>query len=153
MSYTYGIIDRSGVAPFAGAWIETYWFPSSQAVNAVAPFAGAWIETYAQISGVTTVKSLPSRERGLKPRILLSRQPPVDVAPFAGAWIETADVYETIKANTVAPFAGAWIETSDTPGATSHPCVAPFAGAWIETWKNARENWPHSCRSLRGSVD
>ena len=33
------------VAPFAGAWIETYQFDSGLVYDMVAPFAGAWIET------------------------------------------------------------------------------------------------------------
>ena len=36
------------------------------AKKGVAPFAGAWIETYDQRCMQNIVKSLPSRERGLK---------------------------------------------------------------------------------------
>ena len=53
------------VAPFAGAWIEITinW---GATVN-VAPFAGAWIEILKIIKQFPLrIKSLPSRERGLK---------------------------------------------------------------------------------------
>ena len=33
------------VAPYAGAWIETYAYTVDMARNEVAPYAGAWIET------------------------------------------------------------------------------------------------------------
>ena len=33
------------VAPYAGAWIETYNLLIIPSVSAVAPYAGAWIET------------------------------------------------------------------------------------------------------------
>ena len=55
------------VAPFAGAWIETFQYLFVPPVNEVAPFAGAWIETMAVIGHECSVY----------------------VAPFAGAWIET----------------------------------------------------------------
>ena len=53
------------VAPFAGAWIETFQDRAKELGVNVAPFAGAWIET------------------------LHSRKCHRIVAPFAGAWIET----------------------------------------------------------------
>ena len=55
----------------------------------VAPFAGAWIETARGACITTCTRSLPSRERGLKPPEAVHRRPGADVAPFAGAWIET----------------------------------------------------------------
>ena len=54
----------------------------------VAPFAGAWIEITLMKSGKSCIKSLPSRERGLKCSISLDLQDRGLVAPFAGAWIE-----------------------------------------------------------------
>jgi len=56
------------VAPFTGAWIETYQFTKSLQYGIVAPFTGAWIET------VVYALFIPF---------------PVGVAPFTGAWIET----------------------------------------------------------------
>src|SRR5690554_5454145 len=54
----------------------------------VAPFAGAWIETVADKSLFRYPKSRPSRARGLK-LASLPRVEGVAIAPFAGAWIET----------------------------------------------------------------
>ena len=56
------------------------------------------------------IKSLPSRERGLKSiqvNILLQA---IHVAPLAGAWIEIFQKGQTFSACPVAPLAGAWIE-------------------------------------------
>ena len=58
----------TGVAPRAGAWIETGPCPGSRASNEVAPRAGAWIETL------------------IEPNCMKS----CEVAPRAGAWIETS---------------------------------------------------------------
>ena len=56
------------VAPFTGAWIETYVRYAYSSVVFVAPFTGAWIETpICSISISHFWTSLPSRERGLKP--------------------------------------------------------------------------------------
>ena len=97
----------------------------------VAPFAGAWIETRHVYRHRKEVKSLPSRERGLKRKNGKQNKQAEQVAPFAGAWIETLEVKETYDYQDVAPFAGAWIETVEP----EHP--TPAAGS----------------RSLRGSVD
>jgi len=56
-----------GVAPYAGAWIETPGVRPYGAQCSVAPYAGAWIETLND--GNFIVNS--------------------EVAPYAGAWIET----------------------------------------------------------------
>ena len=55
-----------GVAPFAGAWIEIFIQPLVDFSGTVAPFAGAWIEISNNINASIRIKSLPSRERGLK---------------------------------------------------------------------------------------
>ena len=60
---------RRGVAPLAGAWIETSVITNQPGRYNVAPLAGAWIETF--VSGMF-VLSMP-------------------VAPLAGAWIETVN--------------------------------------------------------------
>ena len=78
----------TGVAPFAGAWIEIRSDSSICCDVVVAPFAGAWIE-------ITTIVSIFS--------III-------VAPFAGAWIEIAFALSMVTHYKVAPFAGAWIE-------------------------------------------
>ena len=58
----------------------------------VAPFAGAWIETPAIRVRSRQKQSLPSRERGLKHTVLDHLSNGLTVAPFAGAWIETLDL-------------------------------------------------------------
>ena len=37
--------DRFDVAPYVGAWIETWSWPAGQHARNVAPYVGAWIET------------------------------------------------------------------------------------------------------------
>ena len=54
------------VAPFAGAWIEIYVCNRFSKTREVAPFAGAWIEILKRLEMIRMIKSLPSRERGLK---------------------------------------------------------------------------------------
>ena len=101
-------------------------------------------------------KSLPSRERGLKLRIVCRLISSKCVAPFAGAWIEIPDgrlqrpellrslpsrerglksiwnISQNYTLLSVAPFAGAWIEIAENHRAGNLWNVAPFAGAWIE---------------------
>ena len=57
------------------------------------------------------VKSLPSRERGLKLDNLQQSLEHIYVAPLAGAWIETLKSLIIFCIFVVAPLAGAWIET------------------------------------------
>ena len=54
------------VAPFAGAWIEISGGILALIIIFVAPFAGAWIEIIQYDTNCIMVRSLPSRERGLK---------------------------------------------------------------------------------------
>ena len=75
--------------------------------------------------------SLPSRERGLKFKVIEFAILFYSVAPFAGAWIEIQVLLPVLCTLRVAPFAGAWIEIK-TIGAA----------------KPKKER-----RSLRGSVD
>mgnify|MGYP006912199175 CR=1 FL=1 len=63
----FGGKTGAGVAPPAGAWIETLMDIKRANLLQVAPPAGAWIETY----------------------FLSPFAPPLTVAPPAGAWIET----------------------------------------------------------------
>jgi len=79
-----------GVAPRAGAWIETGQKSSRVQSCVVAPRAGAWIETghpFEQEKGYTA--SHPVRVRGLKHHISYRHWQNEPVAPRAGAWIET----------------------------------------------------------------
>ncbi len=54
------------VAPLAGAWIEIQILCKMSMYKLVAPLAGAWIEIAKYTDHISIVKSLPSRERGLK---------------------------------------------------------------------------------------
>ena len=119
--------------------------------------------------------SLPSRERGLKCRLILRLTKPGGVAPFTGAWIEIKTVSKRWGMRGVAPFTGAWIEMAEDqcgryPGGVapftgawieicrlipSPPsiCVAPFTGAWIEIVMKQKHITQAESRSLHGSVD
>ena len=101
-------------------------------IIAVAPLAGAWIEIVRSGNSTNCVKSLLSRERGLKLLFLLSECLPALVAPLAGAWIEIVCVPVRHAATPVAPLAGAWIEIEDLRLRQLPAPVAPLAGAWIE---------------------
>ena len=62
-----GTLERSIVAPLAGAWIEIPLLSCGGIYIWVAPLAGAWIEI--ATAGALSMGgglSLPSRERGLK---------------------------------------------------------------------------------------
>ena len=78
-----------GVAPHAGAWIETLSALNPCNTTKVAPHAGAWIETLQDLATWRSASgSLPMRERGLK--LADAGGQDIDcVAPHAGAWIET----------------------------------------------------------------
>ena len=80
----------TGVAPRAGAWIETTVATTGGGLIEVAPRAGAWIETFIEDYGTARELSRPARARGLKRKILPS-EAYCEVAPRAGAWIETSD--------------------------------------------------------------
>ena len=54
------------VAPFTGAWIEILLSDAADMNERVAPFTGAWIEIVSREPTYRTLRSLPSRERGLK---------------------------------------------------------------------------------------
>ena len=56
----------AGVAPRAGAWIETAPKKPLSVTTMVAPRAGAWIETLGVQKADTNYESHPVRVRGLK---------------------------------------------------------------------------------------
>ena len=58
--------EFGGVAPLAGAWIETSFGAAVQTSHRVAPLAGAWIETPSTAASRPRWMSRPSRARGLK---------------------------------------------------------------------------------------
>ena len=99
------------VAPYAGAWIETFKWSSHWRLGQVAPYAGAWIETTQGAKEAWEAPSPPTRGRGLKLQGTLGLPGLYLVAPYAGAWIETLMRIRSAETVYVAPYAGAWIET------------------------------------------
>ena len=77
------------VAPYVGAWIETYYLLLLQQHFKVAPYVGAWIETQNCSSACYPQGSHPTWVRGLKPNTSTRKSLLSCVAPYVGAWIET----------------------------------------------------------------
>ena len=99
----------------------------------VAPYVGAWIETYCVLLVHCPNPSLPTWERGLKPGLITRLASMSNVAPYVGAWIETTFNSFCSQKLFVAPYVGAWIETTDGLYYEAYTIVAPYVGAWIET--------------------
>ena len=77
----------------------------------VAPYVGAWIETFPTVGTRLAVGSHPTWVRGLKLKLLECNSHIVCVAPYVGAWIETSGIGVWLFGTSVAPYVGAWIET------------------------------------------
>ena len=93
---------------------------------------------------IASVRSRPTRARGLKQKNGGNDWYASHVAPHAGAWIETNGYRSAQTPSEVAPHAGAWIETRFSSIHARVMSVAPHAGAWIETTKVAAiPIWPH----------
>jgi len=71
-----------GVAPRAGAWVETFLTTNGSSLISVAPRAGAWVET-GEIMRWThrPYSSHPVRVRGLKPIMLVYIMPIIGSHP------------------------------------------------------------------------
>ena len=54
------------VAPYVGAWIETFHGEDLEPEAVVAPYVGAWIETLLSIVSWMDLESHPTWVRGLK---------------------------------------------------------------------------------------
>ena len=111
------------------------------AASEVAPYGGAWIETYLIAANRPHVLSLPMGERGLKLASSKGNAGSGAVAPYGGAWIETSPLTAAIIAWIVAPYGGAWIETRWQDLNCLMYRVAPYGGAWIETFLTPRGKW------------
>ena len=59
-------IRTNQVAPYVGAWIETFDLFKDSFNISVAPYVGAWIETRNRSNGTYKVSSHPTWVRGLK---------------------------------------------------------------------------------------
>src|SRR5438270_659132 len=106
--------------------------------SGLAPRAGAWIETVCRRRHGPEAASLPARGRGLKQLAHLALALERALAPRAGAWIETALLLMGTGSHVLAPRAGAWIETCRRPYRSWPRHLAPRAGAWIETTVSPR---------------
>ena len=80
----------------------------------VAPYVGAWIETFIAAKNKTRNMSHPTWVRGLKHGFLVIFFRAYNVAPYVGAWIETPCGLPPLRWMPVAPYVGAWIETRYT---------------------------------------
>ena len=86
------LTDIRSVAPLAGARIEISVFMVCTPLSVVAPLAGARIEIMSHVTVLKRwLKSLPSRERGLKSVEDIVHRDTESVAPLAGARIEIAE--------------------------------------------------------------
>ena len=103
---------RLGVAPHAGAWIETAVIGQDLIQAVVAPHAGAWIETDAMgiIAGALTT-SRPTRARGLKRHVPVGIDAHEASRPTRARGLKLVSVGPGTHETRVAPHAGAWIET------------------------------------------
>ena len=76
------------VAPLAGAWIETFIFPSLYRFLVSRPLRARGLKLLACCLWQLQHWSRPLRARGLKPASINTAIAAI-VAPLAGAWIET----------------------------------------------------------------
>ena len=119
----------------------------------VAPHAGAWIETCRSSRLMTTTCwSHPTRVRGLKLSPPRHRPSSGRVAPHAGAWIETRPAtFPSQTADRSHPTRVRGLKPSSPRVRKASHSVAPHAGAWIETgWTRCRTccaccRTPHGC--------
>ena len=81
------------------------------------------------------LRSLPSRERGLKLLLLLLQFMPERSLPSRERGLKFNNLPNCILCEVVAPLAGAWIEISVNIKVHEGDAVAPLAGAWIEITK------------------
>ena len=99
------------VAPYVGAWIETYVGQSGGSVSPVAPYVGAWIETRCPAPARHPALSHPTWVRGLKLKELELYKINEVSHPTWVRGLKLAGVAVDAVAPVVAPYVGAWIET------------------------------------------
>ncbi len=111
-----GVLGEYGVAPLAGAWIETLNGVRSLRPSTVAPLAGAWIETIeTRSSCLRHRRSHPSRVRGLKHGRACRCRGRMLSHPSRVRGLKHRMRGLLPRCSRVAPLAGAWIETSPEP--------------------------------------
>ena len=119
----------------------------------VAPYVGAWIETYIIGTEADFKKSHPTWVRGLKHYDTPLIQPVLKSHP---TWVRGLKHHLLLPSPLffrVAPYVGAWIETVKQSQNEEQKPVAPYVGAWIETSRNHRLPLLPQGRTLRGCVD
>ena len=99
-----------------------------EGAGGVAPRAGAWIETSPAPGRCTAPLSPLARGRGLKQDLVAKGSWLAVVAPRAGAWIETSPTFPGRHLRPVAPRAGAWIETPEASSQTPPEPRRPSRG-------------------------
>ena len=122
---------KTTVAPYVGAWIETFEHLHNYLPSEVAPYVGAWIETC-----LIKLLSYPTNSRTL-----------------CGCVDWNLKVARTACWPSVAPYVGAWIETNRSTKRLLLATVAPYVGAWIETLVKSRSCVGGYRRTLCGCVD
>ena len=163
-----------GVAPLAGAWIETRLFADELSSFTSHPSRVRGLKrevleaTYekpashpSRVRGLKLYgqgarrqradRSHPSRVRGLKPQIAADSWPWKTVAPLAGAWIETSRRAHCPRLSASHPSRVRGLKLS-SPFLGHETLVAPLAGAWIETCKSD-DPAGSPRRTPRGCVD
>ena len=78
------------------------------------------------------MRSLPSRECGLKLDCVNTLYVSDLVTPLAGVWIEIHQAMKDMGFTRVTPLAGVWIEIYTVAGKNLTDDVTPLAGVWIE---------------------
>ncbi len=118
----------------------------------VAPLAGARIEIPVPHSRSHSLRSLPSRERGLKFDQIIRHCCHLLVAPLAGARIEIPSCGSRSAARRVAPLAGARIEINKMLGKGYVFMSLPSRERGLKFVRNVLTGVVNS-RSPRGSAD
>ena len=80
---------RRGVAPHAGAWIETIRVHAPTQYDASRPMRARGLKQALRLEIRQVMPSRPMRARGLKQEQMKKVKNALSVAPHAGAWIET----------------------------------------------------------------
>ena len=85
------------VTPLAGVWVEIDSRNDNGWFGEVTPLAGVWVEITRNLQRLAHLKSLPSRECGLKSDILEPVIRKKVVTPLAGVWVEIVSSIELHK--------------------------------------------------------
>ena len=158
-----------------GAWIETYDQLRPGVCCSVAPYVGAWIETYLFVLGYEILQSHPTWVRGLK----LERDVEDKGSTLSHpTWVRGLKHIIMIDPKVVNESHPTWVRGlkhliigSAEFFEESHPTwvrglklyllllcytlcrVAPYVGAWIETLTELLNSCNQLSRTLRGCVD